>query len=1048
MYLRTLTLQAIGPFAGRFTVDFAQLGASGLFLLEGPTGAGKSTLIDAIVFALYGKVASASTSEDRLRSGFAGLEDESVVDLVFETSAGVFRVRRTPAYDRPKKRGTGTARQQATVKLWRLPAESPAEAGGDGPGAVGDAPEGEIVSTRLDEAGAELQRVVGLDRAQFVQTIVLPQGEFASFLRADPEHRRGLLQKIFGTEVYERLQRRLEELRREALRATGDARAQLVTATAHFVGAAGLDGEHADELRSLADDAAPETADAARRCAALLEAGSLEASARDAGARRALTDAEARVAAAERAVELLTRRAALRTEQDALAARADEHTEDVARRDRARRAAVVRALLVGVDAALTEVASAEKAVHAAVDAAPAGLVPQHSRAFGLLGHRAPTLPGDAEDAHGHAGPALTHELEAERARAADLAATLARLADLESGLPGRRRAVEDLRTTLAASRAERARLTQELATRPVERAEIVAAVEGARGLVAELPGRRAQLTAAEQVLAAVLTSERTRTGLESATHARDTAAQAARTAVEREAAVRAARIAGIAGELAATLAAHEPCPVCGGTEHPAKAALSADHASAEEVEVAERARVEATRLLDERAADVATLTERLAGLREQAGDLTPAEAQDRLDEARLLVTMAHDGVAALGRAEAALVAHDDETERARTARAELETLCASEAERLTAREQEVARDEREVLDARADHPTVAARRAALLVRVEAATTVLDALAAVARAGADLGRRRAELADAVTEQGFLDTDDVRSALLRADELAALDARVQRHEAAVLRVRDALADPPLAGLPEDASAAAEAQCEVDGAREAREGCRTAASAAAGAAAVAEQQAALAGSALAQVEAAVGSLARAHADAGPVLRMANLATASGSDNARALTLATYVLVRRFEDVVAAANDRLLLMSDGRYELVRSDEREDVRTRRTGLSMRVVDHSTGLERDPRTLSGGETFYVSLCLALGMADVVTAEAGGMDLGTLFVDEGFGSLDPHTLDVVLAELGRLRAGGRVIGVVSHVETLKQSIADRIEVRHLPDGSSTLAVRAG
>ncbi|MFS0702786.1 AAA family ATPase, partial [Cellulomonas sp. 179-A 4D5 NHS] len=272
MYLRTLTLQAIGPFAGRFTVDFAQLGASGLFLLEGPTGAGKSTLIDAIVFALYGKVASASTSEDRLRSGFAGPEDESVVDLVFETSAGVFRVRRTPAYDRPKKRGTGTARQQATVKLWRLPAESPAEAGGDGPGAPGGAPEGEIVSTRLDEAGAELQRVVGLDRAQFVQTIVLPQGEFASFLRADPEHRRGLLQKIFGTEVYERLQRRLEELRREALRATGEARAQLVTATAHFVGAAGLDGEHADELRALADDAAPETADAARRCAGLLEA--------------------------------------------------------------------------------------------------------------------------------------------------------------------------------------------------------------------------------------------------------------------------------------------------------------------------------------------------------------------------------------------------------------------------------------------------------------------------------------------------------------------------------------------------------------------------------------------------------------------------------------------------------------------------------------------------------------------------------------------------------------------------------------------------------
>ena len=171
------------------------------------------------------------------------------------------------------------------------------------------------------------------------------------------------------------------------------------------------------------------------------------------------------------------------------------------------------------------------------------------------------------------------------------------------------------------------------------------------------------------------------------------------------------------------------------------------------------------------------------------------------------------------------------------------------------------------------------------------------------------------------------------------------------------------------------------------------------------------------------------------------------SGGDNAHALTLATYVLVRRFEDVVAAANDRLVVMSDGRFELQRSDEREDVRTRRQGLSMRVVDHQTETARDPRTLSGGETFYVSLCLALGMADVVTAEAGGIDLGTLFVDEGFGSLDPHTLDAVLAELGRLRAGGRVVGVVSHVEALKQSIAERVEVRRLPDGSSGLTVRA-
>ena len=198
MHLRTLTLQAIGPFAGRHTVDFDALGQAGLFLLEGPTGSGKSTLIDAIVFALYGKVASSEASEDRLRSAYAADDVESVVDLVFEVPSGIYRVRRTPVYQRAKRRGSGTTTANASVKAWRLPA------GTDLDPATLDSV-GVPLGNRLDEVGAEIQKAVGLDRTQFVQTIVLPQGEFAHFLRAKPEERRGLLQKIFGTEVYEQL---------------------------------------------------------------------------------------------------------------------------------------------------------------------------------------------------------------------------------------------------------------------------------------------------------------------------------------------------------------------------------------------------------------------------------------------------------------------------------------------------------------------------------------------------------------------------------------------------------------------------------------------------------------------------------------------------------------------------------------------------------------------------------------------------------------------------------------------------------------------------
>src|SRR5699024_4212596 len=156
---------------------------------------------------------------------------------------------------------------------------------------------------------------------------------------------------------------------------------------------------------------------------------------------------------------------------------------------------------------------------------------------------------------------------------------------------------------------------------------------------------------------------------------------------------------------------------------------------------------------------------------------------------------------------------------------------------------------------------------------------------------------------------------------------------------------------------------------------------------------------------VAVAAQALEEVEVAAEPVVRMANLATGSTSDNAKRLTLATFVLMRRFEDVVAAANERITVMSDGRYELERSDDNETGKGPKVGLALRVLDHQPGAPRLASSLSVGETIYVSLCLALGMADVVMAEAGGVDLGTLFVDEGFGSLDPETLASVLHVLG-------------------------------------------
>ncbi|MEO6886092.1 MAG: SbcC/MukB-like Walker B domain-containing protein, partial [Jatrophihabitantaceae bacterium] len=195
---------------------------------------------------------------------------------------------------------------------------------------------------------------------------------------------------------------------------------------------------------------------------------------------------------------------------------------------------------------------------------------------------------------------------------------------------------------------------------------------------------------------------------------------------------------------------------------------------------------------------------------------------------------------------------------------------------------------------------------------------------------------------------------------------------------------------------------------------------------------------------IDQAQQALERVERESAPVVYLARLA--KGVSGQRRVALTTYVLRHWFEQVVRAANIRLGSVSSGRYELIRVDEGATA-SARSGLTLEVLDRHTGEQRSTRSLSGGETFYTSLALALGLADVVKAEAGGVDLDTLFIDEGFGSLDADTLDQVMSVIDDLRDHGRVVGIVSHVAELKDRIAERIEVRRLPDGSSALRVVA-
>lgn len=1000
MNLHRLTLRAIGPYAGEHSIDFAALGASGTFLLEGPTGSGKSTIIDAIVFALYGGLAGSASTPDRLRSHHAAPDVEPFVELVFENGAGVHRIRRTPAYRRPKARGTGTTPANATAKLWRL--SSP------------DAVDGEIVSISTQEAGAEVTRILGLTRQQFVQTVVLPQGEFAAFLRSTGEKRKEVLQSLFGTEIYERTTAELVERRKVANAAVAAADRDIELARARLLEASGLDADALDE--ALAADGA----------AAVL--GALETEASDAAARRSRV-VEVRDAARRSLDRVRALKAALdrRTDLMVRQTRLDEGDAEIAT-IRLRVAAATRAATVtDALAAVTRAAEAERDAASRLAEATRGVT-----------------DGEGTGSAAVDGAPVRADVAARRdARLSELA-LLAEAARTERGLPGRRAALEAAEQSLVDADERRRELDDRLVAAPAVRSSLVVEREA-------LADTSTDLAAAEQATAEARVRLRDLDDLDALGRAVDVASgrladdsAAALRALDDEAGLRRRQIEGMAGHLAASLVVGDPCPVCGSREHPAPASPGAEHPTDEQVEAASLTARAAEARQRESAARHATAEGRVAEARRALGDLTRDDVESELARLALRVSEATRARTALAAADAALVAHDREVDRLRDELDDLRERAATGRERVAADRRALLDDEAEMarlLDGHA--PTIAELTAWVGDGVERDTRLLTLLDAADVAADAASVRRAELAAALERSGFDDVDQVADAALEAGDLAALETRVSAHDRERAIVAAGLAEPEVAVLTGDETA------DVVSAVEALDLVETELDEATDRATRAGDRAERTRQALAALEAVAAAADDAVEHARAVVRMANLASASTGENVKGVTLGTYVLLRRFDEVVAAANVRLSVMSSGRYELASSDEREvGSRSRKTGLSLVIRDATTDTTRDPGSFSGGETFYASLSLALGLADVVQAEAGGLELGTLFVDEGFGSLDPDTLDAVMSELGRLSASGRVIGIVSHVDELKQRIADRVEVRRRPDGSSVLRSTVG
>jgi DNA repair protein SbcC/Rad50 len=986
MRVHRLEVTAFGPFADTVTVDFDDVGRDGLFLLWGPTGAGKTTLLDAIVFALYGTVPGARGEERRLRSDHASSGVRTEVRCELTLGGERLLVVRRPEQQRPKLRGAGWTTEQARLTVQRQTAE-------------GWAP----VSTRIDEGSEHLRTRLGLSAEQFCQVVLLPQGDFARFLRAEPEDRGRLLRTLFDVGRFARAEDWLAGERQSARQQLEDVKVRMSTLIARVAQEADVE---------VPEQLAPELVGAVTGG----RVGPWVADIRAA--------AEARRGAARRDAERAAEQVA--ADQRALAA-ARSLEERYVRRERARREwerlIATEVELAGVRALLDAGRRAEPLRDALENAGRAALAAEEAEAA-----RSRAQAAWAEVAAGRdADVGVARELRDEAAATRALLPEVDRASELQRIGAALALTVEDLERRVRQG-------SDELAGWPQRLDAQEAAVSAAQGAAARLPGLRSGVQALAAAVAAAEAALVLGEQVAVSRQAEQDTREAWLDARDRLAALRTARLDGMAAELAHQLRNGAECPVCGAREHPRPATARGLPVTAD---AEERAREDVDRA-EVRAAAARTAREEqereLIALQARAGGTPLPELRDQLRSARAEESAAADQAAGLTRAREQLAALTlerdllraqvaDDRERLGATRAEADATTAAWAElhgRLVA--------------ARADDADLPGHITRLVTAAERCEALLAAADADRRArlAADGARRGAE--ERAVAEGFADLVAAADALLDRSRLTALARQVEEHDHQLVAVSATLADPELADLgPRPDLVAAEM------------GCRAATAARETAVAIAEQadlRAAALDVLAGEVTAVDVQLDERRAWSDQVSSLADLVNGRGANHLK-MRLQSFVLAARLEEVAAVASRRLQHMSGGRYTFVHSDARGR-HGARGGLGLDVLDEYTGVRRPTKTLSGGESFMASLALALGLADVVTAESGGVQLDTLFVDEGFGTLDPQALDAVMTVLDELRQGGRTVGLISHVEELRTRISSRVEVIAGRHGSSVAA----
>ncbi|ENM5766634.1 SMC family ATPase [Vibrio mimicus] len=995
-----LTLQAFGPFAGREVIDFTELGDAPLFLINGPTGAGKSSILDAICYALYGETTGSERTGDQMRCDFADSECLTEVSFEFELAGEHYQITRQPDQEIPKKRGEGMTKKAHSATLVALK--------------QGD---NELIANRPNPVAKAVVELIGLDVKQFRQVMVLPQGKFRELLTANSKEREQIFGQLFQTQLYSQIERGLFD-RAAGIRKEKDEFDQQIKGTLNVVG---LVSE--EQLQAELEQVSP-----------LL----FEAQEKLKTEQQTLDQSKAQYQSALELEQQFVRQKQLATEIAVHQQQAEQIEALRQQRQQAQKAAHLTAPYQQWHQAHKALLQAEQKIEQQKQLQQQAELQQHqaqqaSHQASLACEQLPALNEQRMQWQRAEQKLLAQESVQQRVAKAerDLQLTTQNTTNLQHAGTQLEQEIQTKRleweqqqrklTDLEARKAQFSQLTLQIQSREREHA-----------LFTELQSVQQELQRFELLYR------------QAQTHSE----QAKQSADKLELAWHTQR----AAELAQELRQNEPCPVCGSLEHPNKAQFSGDAVTKLQVEQARNLQQQSVERqqtafnhYQQQGFKVQQVEQSLANLTAELNEQKIAPLTNLLQQQQTLRSEIH----ALQQLNPELLQRqiEDCEQRLVQSKAALEkqllnkqqawqVLTQAQAE-LTSLQQDIPEEFSDLNVLRAEIQRIQIQTETLQKSEQSAREQwvlaqkqLASVQAAYQAALDHHKEcqqqneQAVLAwqQGLQNYGLRDEQHYLAARLTDDVIAKIEAQIAQYEergAMLSGEQQALSrklaaqtqpdlDPLVALVSINEGKVAEAlqhftqlQSRMDGLQR-----------------VAKQ--------LADLYQKNRALEAEYQVVGTLSDIAN-----GKTGAK-VSLHRFVLGVLLDDVLLQASQRLLKMSRGRYLLKRKEDRAKGNAG-SGLDLMVEDSYSGKWRDVATLSGGESFMAALALALGLSDVVQSYSGGIRLDTLFIDEGFGSLDPESLDLAIQTLVDLQQGGRTIGIISHVTELKEQIGLRLDV---------------